>query len=230
MNRDKIWIVASAIVMIGVLALGWFVGVQPQLAAKASTDAQRATVDAQNESTTSVIAKLKGDFATIDEWRERLEELRASIPADAQLPLFVKQLDDLASSSATVITGIAIADAIPYTPPATTETGAAAEGDEEADGSDSGDSETEDATEPAPTEPAAPDIFTDARITGSNFVAIPIGIQLIGTYADALDFVSELQHGTRLFLVTTLTTEENSDDPALVDATIAGYAYALIDE
>ncbi len=48
MDRNRLWIIGAVVVMVAIAALGWVVGVQPQLDAAAAADAQRATVDATN--------------------------------------------------------------------------------------------------------------------------------------------------------------------------------------
>src|SRR5690606_26277867 len=110
MDKTKIWILASAIVMVGILALGWFVGVDPQLKAKASTDEQRVSVEAQNTATELAIVKLKKDFESIDELKTELAGLRSSIPAAGELPDFLTQLDNLAAGSKTKVISLTVSE------------------------------------------------------------------------------------------------------------------------
>ena len=222
MDKNKIWILGSAIVMIGILAMGWFVGVDPQLQAKASTDEQRVSVEAQNTATELAIAKLKGDFESIDELRTELAGLRGSIPAGGELPAFLTQLDTLASESATSVTSLTVAEAIEYTAPATSvvvEPVEPAEGDESVE---------TDAAASVPETPETPTVLTDARITADNFVAIPITVTVQGNRDGARSFVDKLQHGPRLFMATQITISPAGDESLLFDTTVTGYIYTLL--
>lgn len=228
MDKTKIWIAASSIVMAGILALGWFVGIDPQLQAKAATDELRESVEVQNDATQLVIGKLKGDFENIDELRTELTGLRSSIPATGDLPAFLTQLDDLAKASNTIVTSLNVSEAVEYTAPATavevvpeTEPGAEAAPEAEA------------APDAAPAEEAAtdvPSVITDSRITSANFVVIPVTVTVEGDGAGARLFLDELQHGPRLFLATQITLEPKDAVSGVFSATVGGYVYVLLKE
>jgi Tfp pilus assembly protein PilO len=226
MDKNKIWILGSAIVMIGILALGWFVGVDPQLKAKAFTDEQRVSVEAQNTATELAIVKLKGDFESIDALRDELAGLRGSIPADGQLPAFLTQLDTLASDSATKVTSLTVAEAIEYTAPETTVVAPPVEEAEE--GETEGEAPPETDAAAAPEVPETPTVITDARITSENFVAIPITVTVQGDRNGARSFIDKLQHGPRLFMATQITIAPKDDEPGQFDTTVTGYIYALL--
>jgi len=72
-------------------------------------------------------------------------------------------------------------------------------------------------------------------ITAANFAAIPVQLALTGSYDKVLDFVNGLQNGSRLFLVTALstttadaTTGTAAAPPGGVDATVGGLVYVLL--
>ncbi|MCP2029974.1 hypothetical protein L1277_000038 [Okibacterium sp. HSC-33S16] len=228
MDRNKIWILASAIVMIGILALGWFVGVNPLLQTKASTDEQKSSVEAQNTATELAIAKLKGDFESIDELRTELAGLRESIPADGQLPAFLTQLDTLASESATKVTALTVSEAIEYTAPATSVV--APPVDEATDGATEGEAPAEpDAAAVVPEAPETPTVITDTRITSDNFVAIPITVTVQGDRNGARLFLDKLQHGERLFMAIQVAIAPKDDELGQFETTVNGYIYALLE-
>lgn len=208
--------------MIGILAMGWFVGVDPQLQAKASTDEQRVSVEAQNTATELAIAKLKGDFESIDELRTELASLRGSIPAGGELPAFLTQLDTLASESATSVTSLTVSEAIEYTAPATS---VVVEPVEPVEGDNSVET---DAAASVPETPETPTVLTDARITAENFVAIPITVTVKGDRDGARSFVDKLQHGPRLFMATQITISPEGEESNLFDTTVTGYIYTLL--
>ena len=231
MDKTKIWVLASAIVMIGILAGGWFVGVDPQLKAKASTDEQILSVEAQNSATQLANIKLKKDFETIDELRTELAGLRGSIPSAGNLPDFLTQLDNLAAGSKTKVVALTVAEAIPYSAPATSvapveeepvegETGEA-EASEEA--------EANAAADPGAAEaPKVPRTITDPRITPENFVVIPVEVAVEGDQMGARLFLDKLQHGPRLFMATNISIAPIEDKPGVFTSTVTGFVYVLL--
>lgn len=225
MDKTKIWILGSAIVMVGILALGWFVGVDPQLKAKASTDEQRSSIEAQNTATELTIVKLKKDFETIDDLKTQLAGLRGSIPADGELPSFLTQLDTLAAASNSKVTSLTVSEAIPYTAPATSV--APVEEPVEGEG-EATDAEAAAEPETAVETPEVPDTITDPRIKPENFVAIPVEVQVEGDREAARAFISELQHGPRLFMATNVTIAPIEDKPGVFTTTVSGYVYVLL--
>ncbi|MET0843395.1 MAG: hypothetical protein ABWY23_06070 [Mycetocola sp.] len=230
MDKTKIWIVASSIVMAGILALGWFVGIDPQLQAKAATDELRESVDAQNEATQLAIGRLKGDFEKIDELRTELAGLRSSIPESGNMPAFLTQLDNVAKASKTTVTALSVSEAVEYTAPATAvevvpeaETGAEPAPEAEA---------VPDAAA-APVDEAAadvPSVITDSRVTSANFVVIPVTVTVEGDAAGARSFLDKLQHGARLFLATNISIAPKDIEAGSFSATVGGYVYVLLKE
>ncbi|KIU04005.1 hypothetical protein, partial [Frigoribacterium sp. MEB024] len=90
-----------------------------------------------------------------------------------------------------------------------------------------------DAAATAPAAPTAPDLVTDPLVTATNFSSIPITVSIQGSYAQARDFLSKLQGGSRLFLVTTFAStgsSEAGDATGVPDQwTVGGLVYVLQD-
>lgn len=83
---------------------------------------------------------------------------------------------------------------------------------------------------------AAPDSGTpNPLVTAENFIAIPIDLAVSGTRAQVIEFLSDLQFGTRLFLVTALTVAQDIDggtdgeDQGGYTGDISGLVYVLVD-
>ena len=226
MDKTKIWILASAIVMVGILALGWFVGVDPQLKAKAASDEQRVSVEAQNAATELTIATLKKDFESIDALQTQLTGLRGSIPAAGELPGFLTQLDSLAAASKTKVIDLTVSEAIPYTAPATSVVVPPEEPVEGEEGD--ADAAAETPVEPTPETPEVPTTITDPRITPENFVAIPIDVTVEGDRDGARLFIDKLQHGTRLFMATQISIMPNEEKPGIFTSKVQGFVYVLL--
>jgi len=55
----RVWSFATVLLIIVVVALGWFLGISPKLAEAARFDSDRLAVQAQNEVTRAAIAQLE---------------------------------------------------------------------------------------------------------------------------------------------------------------------------
>lgn len=82
---------------------------------------------------------------------------------------------------------------------------------------------------------------TNSKITSANFILIPVQLSVSGPYAKVLDFVHQVQIGSRLFFVSMLSSSGSTDTkgtvnakrptaatPEKVDATIGGLVYVLL--
>jgi len=80
--------------------------------------------------------------------------------------------------------------------------------------------------------PAPNSTVSSPLVTAQNFIAIPIDLTVSGTRAQVIDFVSDLQYGTRLFLVTALNVAQEDggeEESADYTGTISGLVYVLVD-
>ena len=98
------------------------------------------------------------------------------------------------------------------------------------------------ASEPTPfvaaVDGSLPAVGNADLLTADKFIVIPVAISVSGTQASVMEFVSGLQNGERLFLVTGLTvangvspTGDDASGSASADsaASISGYIYVLLD-
>ncbi len=220
MDKNRIWTIASVLMIVAVLGLGFLIGVQPQLSAIGVANDERAAVEATNALAEAKLAALKKDFEGIDELKAELATLVKSVPTGAQAPELVDQLDAMAKQFGVTLTAITVSDAQPYT-----EVAGAPAAPAPAEGTDAAtvDQNTVVAAPPAGTPPVV-----NALITPANFAVLSVGVTIKGSYAQVLDYVNGLQTGTRLFLVTELNTTEASENEGVVEATIAGLVYAAL--
>ena len=212
-NPNRLWILATAVISIAVIAIGWFLGVSPQLAAAKIADEQRVNTEALNVATEAEIAALKVQIEGIDDLRARLDELSLAIPSQANLSEFLTQASGLAALSGVAITDVAVADAKFYSPTSPE----VAEGAEETDDADV-----------APAEDAPVDATAGGLVTPENFVSIEIALKFSGGLNEYLNFLNQLQTGERLFLVTDLTFDL-ADDGATYQVSVTGLIYVLLD-
>lgn len=224
MDRNRLWVIGSVLVMALILVGGWVVGVQPQLAAIAEADTQKAAVEETNARNLRVLEQLKKDSADLPKLRTKLAALAESVPEGSSIPTFTSQLNALYSSSNVICVDQAFADAVAYKPVSPPAAPAAAS-------ASSTPTPTATATPaPTPTAPAGVPPVVNTLITSQNFAAQPVTITVRGQYADILNFVNGLQTGPRLFLVTALSTAPTTGTdaaPGSLDGKIAGYIYSL---
>lgn len=223
MDKNRLWMIGSVLVMAVVLVGGALLGLQPQLAAAAAANEQRISVEASNAGQAAVLAQLKKDFEGIDALKAELAPLSASVPSGTRMPAFVKQLDALAGMTQVTLDGFTVSEATPYAP---VEAPAATVADPAA------------AAAAPPTDAAAvptagvPPVRNE-QITADNFASMAVTVTVSGSYGNALNFVNGLQNGERLFLVSGLTTTsqdagEEESNGGNVSAVITGLVYVLV--
>lgn len=76
----RVWTFATVIVIVVVIALGWFLGVAPKLAEVTRVESERAAVLAQNQLSRTTLAQIEADFERLNEFEQELEELQAEFP------------------------------------------------------------------------------------------------------------------------------------------------------
>ena len=173
MNSDnRLWIVVTAIGSIAVVALGWFLGVSPQLSESAAASAQRVQVDVLNKGYSAQLEQLRADFEHVDQVKAELAQAQSQLPPNAAYPEFISELNSIASDHSVIVTNLAVTS-------------------------------TSVLTAPGAVPPADPDP-TQTGVPNGSTVAIATSITLTGAYEDLQDAASELQKGTRLFLVSGL--------------------------
>lgn len=193
-DRNRLWIMGSALAAVVALLAGWFLGIEPRLTAASTANAARAGVEATNTDHAAVLAQLIEDSRDRKALTTDFNTLSASIPDGTAIPDFVNQLDDLAAANEVTLSGLTVADAQAYTPGATTASATTA----------------------------------SALITAQSLAALEVDVTISGDYDQVLQFVDGLQTGARLFLVTGITTQLDTDKPERVEASISGLVYVLV--
>lgn len=209
MDRNRLFVIGAAIAMVVVVFFGWTVGIQPQLAASVAAAEESKAVQASNASQADVLAVLKKDYANIGTLNAKRDELRKAVPAGTDMSAFIDELHAVVVAHGVTLGTFAVTEGQAYVAPKAAGTDAAAPAGKAAPA-------------PAPAVGAAPD----------GLVLMPIQLSVTGQYGKVLDFVQGLQTGTRLVLVTTLTTAPSSAGTGAgrdVVAQIGGFAYVLSD-
>lgn len=170
---SRIWTLATVFVMILVVALGWFLGISPKLADAARFDAERRSVEAQNDVARATIAQLEADFENIDELRKQIEELRDEFPTDAAYDSAVEELLATLLAAGLTLQNVGINE------PAPTTAATLAEG------------------ETAPE----PEIDGDGVLPTGSLLRISVSVTVNGPLASTLAFIEALQTSPRFSIV-----------------------------
>jgi Tfp pilus assembly protein PilO len=224
MAIPRIRLLLAAVLSIGILALGWILGVAPQLEAAALARADRASVEAQNEVHRARIVELQAQFARIDETRAELAALQLQIPEGSDLPGFVDELTAIATAHNVQVTkytaeeplsplAVQAAIAPPVAEPAPTEP-APAESTPADDSAPADVAAAADAPAPDDAASAASSTTTTTNITTptENLFAIPVSLSLSGTDLDVRAMLADLEAGPRLFFVTSAKIVAQTDE------------------
>ncbi|WIB15332.1 hypothetical protein DEJ34_14535 [Curtobacterium sp. MCPF17_050] len=180
------------------------------------------TVEENNAVSRKELDRLRAQAEKLPEMEARLKQLRASVPEGTDVPGFIDEIDRVASEAGVVVASYTTSDAVPYAPPAAVEPTQSTE--------DTTPPSTPSATAPA-TAPAAPSVTTDPTITSGNFSVVPVTVAVDGSFDEALRFVSGLQSGERLFLITAVSSTQQSGDDGTASGTstwtFGGSVYVL---
>ncbi|MFM9919056.1 hypothetical protein [Lacisediminihabitans sp. H27-G8] len=217
MNRDRILTLAilGAIALVGIL--GWIVGVSPILSQVASADEDRASVTSANDLNATKLVALKKQFENISVTQGELDTLRGSIPATADMPVFLRTIKEYGDAQGITLRSVAVSGVSAYVAPVVAAPAATA-----------GTPAATPTPSPSASAPAAGTVapsVTPANPSSGLFV-IPIQVSVSGSYDQVMAFAGALQSGPRLFLVTTLTVASVG---GVFTGDLAGNVYALAD-
>lgn len=184
MNPTKrLSILVAGMVIAGLLAATWFVGIGPRLAEVKAADDERELAETQNAMHEATLRGLMELADREDELSSDLEQLRASIPSDIELSQILRRLDSVAEATGTTIKLLGLEGPTRYQPV-------------EAD-----------TTPEQATGPAADPEYSAAlgSVTPENFFTIALTFEIIGDHPQTLAAVELVQLSERFTLVSDVT-------------------------
>jgi hypothetical protein len=197
----RIWGLVSGAAIVAVLAGGWFVGVQPQLAAADTATQTAVGQEAQNQVTRVKLAGLAKAAAKVDAMTAENAVLLKSVPTILKPNTFIRRVSEVATLDGVTVMSVAPGMAVAYTAPAP--------------------------AAPAAGAAAAPALAATAPlITAANFTVVPVTVIVTGSADSTLQFAHDIQNDERTFAVTGYQTSK-SEDSSDVTATLNGYIYTL---
>jgi len=189
-----------------VLLLGWFLGVSPVLEQVTAANLQTESLQLANAASTARLATLKKQFANLGPLQTKLTKLQESIPAEADIPDFLAEINALCAANGVSLTSLTVNDALAYVAPGAVVAPAA----------------------PAPGATPAPGTATvpTAADPSTGLVAIPVKVSVSGPYGQVMAFAGALQIGARLLFVKKLSVS-GSASGANFTGSVEGNIYAL---
>lgn len=224
-NNLRLWIMGSAVVMVALLAGGWFLGAQPFLAAASAASDSAAQVASANQTAQIRIAGLAKQSAHIDELKAQEAAAVQAVPATLDANAFVAQVNAAAALAGVTVQAVTPGNPQAYAPPASI---AAAQAVAAAAAQPAASPSPSPTAAPAPAAPVVPVLAaSDPSISSTNFTVVPMTVSVKGSKEGTLQFTNQMQHTPRLFLVSSyaLSTEGLTGGTTL--ATINGFIYTL---
>lgn len=218
---NRLWVLVTVIICGALLAGGWFLGVEPQLAATAAANEQRSSARGQIDQLRSEIARLEAAKKNEGALSDKLASLKKAVPPGIEGSAFLAQVDRLVGSSGVSLKSVVLGQAVPYVAPESTKPAARS-----ADAG--GSSGTEDA--PAAATNIGPKTIaplTDPLITGANFITLPVDMTVTGSSDQVATFLSGVQRTERLVLVSKV--DRKTDETGVTSLTLRGTMYVLRD-
>ena len=117
MDKTRLWIIGSVLVMAVIATLGWIVGIQPQLDQASAAGVETAQVQSGNAVKQTVLAKMKKDSENLATLKKKLTSLKTSVPTLEEWPAFGDEINSMAAANGVAIVSVTTSDGQAYTTP-----------------------------------------------------------------------------------------------------------------
>lgn len=215
MSVTRKWSLMAAVLVVAIVAGGWFLLVSPKRSDAAALRADTVTQDEANDRLLQQLEVLKAQQADLPRQRARLAVLGTQIPDNPALPTLIRDLTKAGRKVGVSIDTMApavpvpVVAAVPVTPVAvvpeateatgsTEEAGSTAtDGTAAADGTPTDGTATDGTAPVVPVAPPAPTLFQ-----------VPLTLNVTGSYFELEQFINKLEGLKRSFLVTGFTVAQ----------------------
>lgn len=104
MNANaRLGVLVAVIVILGLLAGTWFVGISPRLAEAAAAETERASVANINTAHEATIKRLQALDRELPQLERELEDLRSAFPAESGYSAYLRELEAIGAETGTTI-------------------------------------------------------------------------------------------------------------------------------
>lgn len=193
MTATRKWSLLAAVLVMAILAAGWFLLISPKRSDAAAFRDETTSQDEQNDRLEQQIAMLQALQKDLPAQRAKLEVFRDNIPDNPALPTLIRSL-----TAAGRKTGVSVDSLMPAPPVALTGSTLAAAPTAPSSDTTAGAAET-----PPAAAPAAPALFQ-----------VPVTVALTGTYFELEQYVNKLEKFKRSFQVVGFTLAEATIEDA----------------
>jgi Tfp pilus assembly protein PilO len=183
MSRIQQWVAGTVVAVLVIIAAGWFLAISPQKHKASSLSSQATSEEQTNDGLHNRVTALTAQMSAVPAEEASVAAIAAKIPADPELPSYVRALSTIASQ-----TGVDLISISPGTPTAVVVAAATVAPAPAASGG---------ATASAAPVAAAP--------SPASLQAISLGIDVQGGYFQIQQFTAAMQRLARSTVVTTLS-------------------------
>lgn len=99
MTKSRLWTTGTALVVVAVLALGWFLLVSPKRSSAADLKSQATEAEAANMSTEASVRQLKLEQKQLPAQRAQIAAIKRQIPSAPLEPSLIRQVTRIASDA-----------------------------------------------------------------------------------------------------------------------------------
>lgn len=121
-SKNTVWVAAAAVLAALLVVVTYVLVIAPQRTEAAALTTQAAGVAQSNAQLEAETERLKAEFVTLDEKKQELAAIRSTLPAQADVPALLRQLQGYASTSGVSLTTVTPSNAVAYAPTGTAAT------------------------------------------------------------------------------------------------------------
>ena len=116
MNQSRIWTVGAVLLIIGLLAGTWFLGVAPRLTDARDADSAHEQAISLNTMHRQTLAALQADHERLDEIVSELDEAHSVLPELPEVSRHIASLGALARQSGATVSDLTVSPPAAYVP------------------------------------------------------------------------------------------------------------------
>lgn len=207
MSTTRKWVIGAVLVVVVVMAAGWFLLVGPQRAKAAELRAETVKVHTSSAALRTQLDVLTAQAKLLPAKQAELAQFARQIPSNAALPTTIRELQKAATNAGVRLVSIAPSTPAPFGAPAPQRLVPAAAVPQAG------------STAPATPQAAAPTALQTVLWT----------TQVTGSYVQLQQFVANLEALTRMFLVTSYSMTPSTAAPVGGSAGVCSLAACLLD-
>ena len=178
------WSLLAAVLVLAVLAAGWFLAISPKRGDAAALKVKAQQQQSANATLQTQIAQLKEEAKDLPKLQAKLALIRVQLPSDPQLPRLLRDFSGLAKTSGVTIQALEPSEPTALTPAATSATPTAT------------------GTSTGTTAKTGTSATLGAASATPSLYQVPLQIKVTGSYYELEQFLNGVEGLRRPFLST----------------------------